>query len=115
MIWYNKNWEKTNVFEYRKTISKESVDKIKELFKKAITQTKYYDSETIGLDGETYYFSYSDMGLRSGSVWSPNEGSKMDRLIKIGFKLIDLAKNDDNPVVMENKLKQDILDLTKDL
>ena len=115
VIWYNKNWEKTNVFEYRKTISKESVDKIKALFKKAILQTKYSESETMGLDGETFYFSYFEMGLRSGSIWSPHEGSKMGRLIKIGYKLIELAKNDDDPIVMSEKFYQDIMNLTEDL
>ena len=115
MIWYNNKWDKTNVFEYRKSINKESVDILKALFKKAISQTRYSESETMGLDGETYYFSYFEMGLRSGSVWSPPDGTKMDRLIKIGFKLITLMKNNDDPVILDKKLNQDISDLINDL
>jgi len=115
MIWDNKSWDKTKVIEYRKDINKESVDLIKTLFKRAISQTRFYESSMLGFDGETYYFSYSDNGLKTGSVWSPNGGTKMGRLVNIGFKLIDLTKKDDKPVLIEGKLKQDILNLTNDL
>ena len=125
MIWDNKNWESTNVLEYRKEISKESVELIKSLFKEAISKTKYPDNEIIGLNGETYYvskvdgeiyyFSNYEMGLKSGLVWSPSEGTKMDRLIKIGIEFIGLAKSDDNPVLLNDKLQKDILNLTNEL
>jgi hypothetical protein len=115
MIWYNKDWDKTKVIEYRKGINKESVYLIKTLFKRAILQTKFYDSELLGLDGETYYFSYFDNGLKTGSIWSPNGRTKMGRLVTIGSELIDLTKKDEIPVLIDGKLKQDILDLTNDL
>jgi len=115
MIWYNKDWDKTKIIEFRKDINKESVDLIKTLFKRAILQTKFYDSELLGLDGETYYFSYFDNGLKTGSVWSPNGRTKMGRLVNIGSELIDLTKKDEKPVLIDGKLKQDILDLTNKL
>jgi hypothetical protein len=113
MIWDNKNWEKTKVFEYRKDINKESVDLIKTLFKISIAQTRYNYSGIMGLDGETYYFSYFEMGLKSGTTWSPSNGTKMDRLVKIGLKLIDLVKND-HPFLLDDKFKHDISDLTNE-
>lgn len=111
MIWNNKDWEKTIVYEYKKEIDKESVDLIRALFKAAISGTRFAKSGISGLDGEYYYFSYFEQGLRSGTTWSPVPGSKLDRLVRIGFELIGLAKNDDDTAIVDYKLKTKIKDL----
>lgn len=115
MIWYNKKWDRIKVTEYRKEINKESADLIKTLFKTAILKSKFNEERFLGLDGVNYYFSYYEWGSKSGSIWSPNSGTKMGRLVNIGNELIQLTKNADTPVNLSDKLKKDILNLTSEL
>lgn len=115
MIWYNEKWEKVKVEKYRTEIDKESVETIKVLFDIVISQTKFPEEETIGLDGADYYFSINKFGLKSGTVWSPSEGTKMRRLIQIGFSLIELAKSNKSIAGLDDKLKLEIESLTNEL
>lgn len=98
MIWANKNWNQNNVIVYKKDISKEYVDSIKALFKIAISRTRYSDEKMLGLDGTNFQFAMNDYGLKTGYVWSPNQGTNMYRLVNIGVQLVALAKKDENPV-----------------
>lgn len=115
MIWDNKDLKSIKVLEYKKEISKKSVDLIKSLFKNAVLKTKYSDDKTIRLDGVVYYFSYNEMGIKSGKIWSPKVGSKMDRLVEIGLELIELSKNNDKNVEFNNALVDKIQRLVYDL
>ena len=115
MIWYNEKWEKVKVKKYRTEIDKESVETIKTLFDIAISQTKFPEEETMGLDGANYYFSINKFGLKSGTVWSPSEGTKMRRLVKIGFSLVELAKSNKSIVRLDDKLKLEIESLIDEL
>ena len=93
MIWSNEKWDKVKVSKYRSEIEKESVLKIKELFETAILQTKYAENEMIGTDGTNFFFSINNYGIKTGTIWSPNKGSKMFKLIEIAGKLPELAKS----------------------
>lgn len=115
MIWSNKDWKNVKVLEYKKEITKESVDLIKALFKAAIVKTRYPDSNIGRFDGTSYYFSYRDFGTKSGTTWSPTGGSKMDRLVKIGLEMVELAKNSDEPISLNNPLLDKIASLTNDI
>ena len=92
-IWYNKNWEKIKVKEYKKKLDKEQYDLIMPLFQNALMKTRYSEEETIGFDGTDYYFIVFDNGIKAGKVWTPNENSKMGRLVEIGNELIKFTRN----------------------
>lgn len=112
MIWYNKAWELTKVKKTRKEITKESVELIKKLFETAIQETKYPEEKLLGLDGTKYYFS---VHTQTGTVWSPSEGTKMERLVNFGYKLIQLVKTDKELVEFDENLKENIIQLTTEI
>jgi len=115
MIWDNDKWKKTKVIKVRKIITKKSVDLIKELFEKAIMQVQYPKEVTRGLDGENYYFSIYKNGIKSGKIWSPDQGTRMHRLVEIGNMLIELSKSNLEPVEFNATFKEDIIKLTNEL
>ncbi|MDR2039342.1 MAG: hypothetical protein LBQ60_15570 [Bacteroidales bacterium] len=126
MIWSNKNWEKVKVNRFKSEIDHESVKLIKSLFETATAQTRYPErtfgpdgSEiiTVGFDGENYYFSVfiSGYGIRSGTVWSPTKGTKMEKLVAIGNKLIELAKSEKEMVTIDRDLRKSIENLINEL
>lgn len=128
MIWSNDDWADTKVLKYKKSISKEEVDLIKSLFESAVMGAKNQEipkkinangleEHYVHLDGVTYFFFYleQETGLKSGRVWSPNKGTKMNRLVVIGDQLIELTKSETSTVVLSEELKTDIVNLTKDL
>ena len=118
-IWYNKDWENIKVKKFKSEIDKESVDLIKSLFGTTIAQIRFpteKDNMIVGCDGTNYYFSIGEDGLlKSGTVWSPNKGTKMDKLVAIGYKLIELAKSNKKKVKIDAKLKKEIEDLINEL
>lgn len=113
-IWYNEKWDKTRVETYKTEIDKESVELIKSLFKVAIAKTKYPEEEIMGLDGVDYYFSINNWGLKSGTVWSPSDGTKMAKLVDIGFELIKLAKSKEVLVKIDKDLRIKIENLIQE-
>jgi hypothetical protein len=115
MIWYNEKWDKIKVEKYKTEIDKESVELIKSLFDIAIAQTKFPEDETIGLDGANYYFSINKFGLKSGTVWSPSDGTKMRKLVDIGYGLIKLAKSKNELAKIDKDLRQKIENLIEEL
>jgi len=115
MIWYNEKWDKVKVEKYKTEIDQESVELIKSLFDIAIAQTKFPEDETMGLDGEDYYFSINKFGLKSGTVWSPSDGTNMSKLVDIGYGLIKLAKSKEELVKIDNDLRKKIENLIGEL
>ena len=115
MIWYNKKWDKIKVKKYKTEIDKESVDLIKSLFDRAIAQTKFPKDKTMGFDGTNYYFSINKLGLKSGAVWSPSDGTRMRKLVDIGYGLIKLAKTKEELVKMDMDLRKKIENLMEEL
>ncbi|WGF93989.1 hypothetical protein [Aequorivita marisscotiae] len=117
-IWYtDKNKEKIKVKKKKVEISESDMKLYKELFKKAITHRKYPDKEIMGLDGVNYYFSVADRPLKTGTVWSPKSGSKMDRLKEVGYSLISLANDtkEDEKVELKTELIERIKKLTTEI
>jgi hypothetical protein len=128
-IWYSKNKEKIKVSKRKKEISQESVELIKELYKIAISKTKYIEKEYISkyiekeyiskyiekeyirLDGETYYFSINDHGQKTGITWSPTEGTIMAELVLIGNELIKMTEEKESLVSINPELKSRIENL----
>ena len=122
----NTNWEKVKVIKFKSEIDSESVRLIKSLFEIATAQVRYpdriinqdgWETITIGFDGVNYYFStFIDAhGVRMGMVWSPNKGSKMERLVMIGDKLIELVKSEKKRVTFDAELRKSIENLIEEL
>jgi len=107
-IWYNEKWEKIKVKKFKTEIDKESFELIKSLFSIAIAQTKFPENEIIGFDGADYYFSINKFGLKSGTVWSPPSGTKMRKLVDIGYELIKLTQSEKELVKIDNDLRTKI-------
>jgi hypothetical protein len=123
MIWYNEKWEKVKVSRFKTEIDKESVKLIKTLFSIAIAQVRFPPTVeeggliTIGFDGTNYYFTVNEYGygIKSGIVWSPSKGSKMEKLVAIGNKLIEFAKSTKEIVKFDDKLQKEIEELIDEL
>ena len=114
-ILFQKNIEEIQMHIYKKEISKESVDLIKELFETAIKNAKS-GSNKMGLDGTSYYFFVNNNQiLNGGTVWSPNKKSKMERLAKIGVELIKLTSSKTEIVEFDVKLTKEIINLNNEL
>lgn len=127
-IWYNPKWEEVKINKYRKEIDHKSVKLIKSLFDIATSQVKYADMNKIiypdgsmkvvvGVDGTNYFFSVflNELGMRSGAVWSPDKGSKMDKLVKIGESLVTLTKSEKERVSIDTELQKSIENLVNEL
>ena len=122
-IWYNEKWEKVKVSKFKTEIDKESVKLIKSLFSKAIAQVRFPPTVeegemiTVGTDGTTYYFTVNEYGygIKSGYVWSPRNGTKMNKLVAVGNKLIELAKSNKEIVKFDDKLQKEIEELIDEL
>ena len=115
MIWSNKKWEDVRVIKFKKEIEKSSVESIRSLFQAAISQTKYPEKESMGLDGADYLFAVKEYGQRVGAVWSPSEGTKMSRLVAVGYKLIELATNNDKSIKFDEKFAEEIEKLKSEI
>ena len=100
-IWYSEDKESVSVDRIKKELSKESADLIKRLFKAAISKTRYEESEGLGLDGTNYYFTVDDFGLKTGTIWSPKKESTMNKLVEIGFDLIELTKKEGSKIILD--------------
>jgi len=121
MIWNNEQWENVKVSRFKTEIDKESVKIIKTLFGKAIAQVSFPpaaeegEEVTIMADGIKYYFSIWEYGQKSGVVHSPNEGTKMGKLVAIGNKLIELTVSNKELVKFDDKLQKEIEELIDEL
>ena len=96
-IWYREGDKNDiEVIKYEVGIDTTTVNLIRRVFTKAISETRYYEDPGMGLDGVTYIFSAFELGagIRAGEVWSPDEGTKMNDLVEFVDLLISLAKSD---------------------
>lgn len=114
-IWYNDNWEKIKVHEYKKEIDKKTVESIKSIFALAISQTKYPTENASGFDGTNYYFSINEFGLKSGTTWSPPDGSRTKKLVDIGLELVELCQSKIEKIELNSELQKKIADLKNEL
>lgn len=122
-IWYKKQSENIEIERFRIVIDKESVKLIKSLFSNAIAQVRFTPLVVeagkiiVGTDGVDYYFTVNEheCRIKSGKVWSPKRGTKMDRLVAIGNKLIELAKSDARVVKFDDALQKEINELINEL
>lgn len=91
--WYAENKKSVKIKVTVKPINKDLTQAIKKLFDKATGQIKRPPDKLAGLDGETYYFSTTTDGgqLITGEKWSPEQGSKMEKLVQICEDLISFT------------------------
>jgi len=99
-IWYKKNRDVLDVMRYEEPIDTTLVRIIASVFKQATAQVKYLSDNSygIGTDGVTYVFTtfVAGQGNRSGEVWSPHEGTKMNQLVEFSQALIQLTQSDND-------------------
>ena len=114
--------DKVLVNKFRTEIDKESVDLLKSIFNVAIARVRYPKINKTGeiltmLDGIKYCFTLGLEGypLRSGIAHSPSNGSKIKRLVNVGYQLINLAQSENKIVKIDGKLKKEIEKLKNDL
>lgn len=115
MVWDNKNLKEIKVNKYKREISASSVHLIIDLFETAIQKAEYPKNKNISVDGINYFFSINSFELKTGKVCSPFPNTKMDRLVKIGDELINLAKKGNHPCNLDDKLRIEICNLTSEL
>ncbi len=67
---------------------------IREFFVFAINQIENQKNPPFGLDGVTYYFRAINSSENSigASIWSPRKGSNLEKIIKVCYDLIPIAK-----------------------
>jgi hypothetical protein len=108
-IWYKKNKDSIEVISFENDIDSTTVILIKKIFGKVLADTRYNKQARAGLDGVNYIFTgfFLGLGVRSGEVWSPANGTKMHDLIELGELLRELAKseNSDNRIKLESEIK----------
>jgi hypothetical protein len=91
-IWYSEKKDKIKVEKLKREIGSESAELIKELFIEALKDTRQVEGMSQGLDGVNYYFSVNDWGPKTGTIWSPDDGTNMRELVNIGNELISIIK-----------------------
>jgi hypothetical protein len=101
--------------KYNKEITKGSVDLIKMLFTTAINRVHWHNDNLIALDGAYYYFTVTGSRRRSGMIYSPDEGTKMGRLVDIGYELIELVKGNSRIVEFDSVFSAKIQKLTENI
>jgi hypothetical protein len=129
MIANNPNWEQTKLKSIKKEITNESAKFIQRLFQAAVAGIKESDDEQItqvgdnytltvkhvGVDGENYFFTANVPIPKTGTTWSPPTESKMGRIVNIGLEVINLARNEKEPIEFDSKLKEKMTQLTAEL
>ena len=124
-IWYAPNRKEVKVEKFRIEIEKKSVELLKTLFYIATSQVKYPPpiinedgSLTVArsFDGTSYYFTTNQYyKIRTGMTHSPSKGSKMHKLVNVGYKLVELAKSDKGFVGFDDAFQREIKELIKEL
>ena len=116
-IWYSQGKHKIQVDSVKIEIETHSFLLIKKLFLNALNKVKYpTDSlRSLGFDGTDYYFSVDDMGLKTGTIWSPPPGGKMSKLVEITNHLIQMMKSESDLIEFDDAFSKEITELTKKL
>ncbi len=96
--WYAKRKSKVKIIKDSITIDSEFAQLIEKLFKIAVNKSKIPENEMAGFDGEFYYFTIvnNNDNILTGMCWSPNENSRIGKLVEIGKILIDLTTKKSN-------------------
>ena len=109
--------DKFKIKRYEASLSTQDFHVIKDLMDIVILQTKYTPpTGLIGTDGTTHFFSVSLDWYKSGQIWSPKEGSKMDRLIKIFEEMCKRTKRKRTLKIngeLENQIQELKVDISK--
>lgn len=102
-IWYTMEDEKSKLktiktIDFEIEIDSTTNELFFELFNTVLENTKYSETDMMGLDGTTYIFQTFKFreGKRSGYTWSPNEKTKLGRLVKIVEMLAEYAQEKKN-------------------
>jgi len=82
-----------------------------------IYKPKEMNRVALGNDGTTHLFSIHNLGIKEGEIWSPKEGSRMHRLVRIHEKLIEIiTKNETNQILkIHQSLRIETTRLVNDL
>ncbi|AFM02595.1 hypothetical protein Fleli_0090 [Bernardetia litoralis DSM 6794] len=104
--------ETTEVYKYKKIIQDRDVKLVEKIFEAAIFQTRYSQSPSIMTDGMRYFFS---VRYRVGQVTSPYEETNMGKLVRLGYSLMDLAKNENTDIILNESIMKSVEYLTKNL
>lgn len=105
--WYAENKQKVSVIESRKVIDPELAMLVHELFKAATSTIREPEGMIMGLDGISYYFSTTDpdKNIITGETWSPDKGTKMEKLVSVCNRLVKMMKKEPKDT---SKLKREI-------
>jgi hypothetical protein len=95
--WYAKNRKSVKIIKDKVEIGEALYLKIGELFDILAEQTKKIETDIIGFDGVTYYFTTTDQNgeIRIGETWSPNKKSLLGRLVRICVNLFSIGTEKD--------------------
>ncbi len=92
--WKRKRLQSSRFQRYEKRIPYELCLEVYSIFNYMLDQTSYPKQPHVSIDGADYYFlaprnlqKDQFLGIRSGWIYSPDEGSKTDRLTKLAHKL----------------------------
>lgn len=91
-IWNNDAPDKIKVEKTSVRISKKLSVAVHKLWFDALGTTSYPNESRAGLDGASYYFTSfkTGLGLRAGTVWSPEAKSLPSELLRIAYELPNL-------------------------
>jgi hypothetical protein len=78
------------------------------VWEKALLDVRQPKEDVNGLDGVSYHFStwIRGRGVLSGQTWSPDQGSKMDRLTSLAESIGDFARGKVDLSVLKKKLEE---------
>ena len=86
----------TQVVKRQRPMAKDLAAKICEIWKKALSQTRYPEQPRgFGLDGESYHFGYWKVRAHpmAGRTWSPEETTVPGKLVALGRVLKDYVQD----------------------
>ena len=85
-IWSASKDDKITVIRSEKPIDAKLAKQLGSVFALAVSQTRYPEHETLGLDGVDYQFSAFARfyGTRAGKTWSPDRQTACGKLVALG-------------------------------
>jgi len=74
-------------------VSVDTADALEQVWHEMLGRVRYANERTCGRDGTTYHVSHwgQRCGVRSGTTWSPDEGSRPAALVGLAEAMRDLA------------------------
>ncbi|MEQ9218506.1 MAG: hypothetical protein RLO17_10710 [Cyclobacteriaceae bacterium] len=118
-IWHNqyeKKPKKIKPLISEKELSSDIYKLLKSLYLTSVYTTKYsLPDGKMGLDGTNYYFSVFDYGFKSGTIWSPKEGTLMRELVEITNILIQKFDSQESRIELEPEIIERIEDFNQEI